>query len=404
MLKIYFILVLTLLLTGCNSAMRPQESISDRVTPSASSSNKLIIDTDFTTIGDDGQALIMAAQLHKQGIIKLLGVTVLTGNVWLKQASSDALRAVERMGIEVDVGVYAGANLPLVNDPRRFKNELAMFGTNEDYQFSFYFQPPADKDIIPPIDGFATHSTMREESAIDFIINTVKANPHEVSILAIGPATNIAMAIHKAPDIIPLIKRIVYMAGAVEVPGNATIAAETNVWIDPEAMHNVFRQPIDQTIVPLDVTNTIQIDKRVYDQISSGDGIVARLFRASVSQEYFNNNQGGKLNVYDTLALAFVIDETLATDIGVYYMDIDINLDHDYGHMLAYVCNDTKKTCNRLPKNESASFPARINPVSARLLEKELPDGLLQKIKVIRKFDSKRFFDLYVDLLTRHLN
>lgn len=77
----------------------------------------MIIDTDFSTIGDDGQVLIMAAQLYKQGTIDLLGVTVVTGNNWLKQEVADALRAVERLGIEDKVGVYAGANLPLVHDP-----------------------------------------------------------------------------------------------------------------------------------------------------------------------------------------------------------------------------------------------------------------------------------------------
>ena len=80
----------------------------------------MITDPDFSTIGDDGQVDIMAEQLNKKGTLDLLGVTVVTGNNWLRQEVADALKAVERLGIEDKVGVYAGANLPLVHDPRRF--------------------------------------------------------------------------------------------------------------------------------------------------------------------------------------------------------------------------------------------------------------------------------------------
>ena len=71
--------------------------------------------------------------------------------------------------------------------------------------------------------------------AVNFIIDTIRANPHEVTIAAIGPCTNLAAAIRMAPDIVPLVKRVVYMGGAFFQPGNVTPAAEFNWWIDPEA-------------------------------------------------------------------------------------------------------------------------------------------------------------------------
>ncbi len=103
---------------------------------------------------------------------------------------------------------------------------------------------------------------MQQQHAVNFIIETVKKYPREVTLLVIGPMTNIALAIRMSPEIVPLIKRIVFMAGAFEVPGNTTPAAEMNVWYDPEAARVVVRQPIEQAFIPLDVTNTVPMTKR----------------------------------------------------------------------------------------------------------------------------------------------
>ncbi len=77
---------------------------------------KIIIDTDFNVMGDDGQLAVMAAQLQAEGVVKVMGITVVSGNQWLKQGVADALKTVERMGIADPVGVYAGANHPLSHD------------------------------------------------------------------------------------------------------------------------------------------------------------------------------------------------------------------------------------------------------------------------------------------------
>src|ERR1700754_884167 len=122
------------------------------IPPAFAAHEKVILDTDFTTIGDDGQVLIMAAQLQKAGVLDLMGVTVVSGNDWLKQEVADALRAVERLGIEDRVGVYAGANLPLVHDPRGFEHERALFGFGEHYKMAFHRPQPADADLIAPPD------------------------------------------------------------------------------------------------------------------------------------------------------------------------------------------------------------------------------------------------------------
>jgi inosine-uridine nucleoside N-ribohydrolase len=327
---------------------------------------KIILDTDFTTIGDDGKVGIMAAQLHAQGVIDLLGITVVAGNQWLNQEVADALKAVERLGIADKVGVFAGARYPLLHDYKNLAQEQALYGVGG----SWRRPEPSDNELVPPLDGFATKAKLQKQNAVNFIIDTVKKYPHEVTILAIGPMTNIALAIRLSPDIVPLIRRIVCMAGAFEVPGNTTPAAEMNVWYDPEAARIVVRQPIDQTFIPLDVTNTVPMTKDIYDKLTSDNSsIVSKLLKSSGSGKLFEQNPNAKPYIYDTLALAYAVDSSYATDVVDRWVDVDVTFGPSYGHTLGY--------------------------------PQPPPANLLQKAKVVRRFDNERFYKLFIDLLTR---
>ncbi len=335
----------------------------------AAGPEKVILDSDYTTIGDDGKVGVMAAQLHAAKVIELLGITVVAGNGWLDQEVADALKAVERMGIADTVGVYAGARYPLVHDYKTMAQEKAMWGVGG----SWYRRPePAAGELVAPLDGFATRTKLRQQHAVNFIIETVKKYPKEVTLLVIGPVTNIALAIRMNPEIIPLIKRIVYMGGAFEVPGNTTPSAEMNVWYDAEAARAVIRQPIDQAFIPLDVTNTVPMDKAVFDQVTRNpDSIVTKLLMNSGFARTVQQNPKATSYIYDTLALAYLVDPSYATDVAEMWVDVDITWGPSYGRTLGYRQNQT---------------PAA---------------GYLQKCKVVRRFDNNRFFKLYIDLLTR---
>jgi inosine-uridine nucleoside N-ribohydrolase len=332
------------------------------------SPQKMIIDTDFNTIGDDGQVVIMAAQLYARGTIDLLGITTVAGNNWLNQETAEALKAVERMGIADRVGVYVGAHEPLVHDYATIAQEKALFGG---YVGGSWSRPePADDQLTAPIDGFATKATAQKQHAVDFIVDSVKKYPREVTILAIGPMTNLALAIRMHPEIVPLIKRVVFMAGAFEVPGNTTPAAEFNVWFDPEAARIVVRRPLDMTFIPLDVTDTVPMTMDVYEKITANDNsIVTKLFKNSYYARSFSENRNAKPYVYDTLAMAYAIDPTLATDSADMWVDVDINYGQGYGRTFGY------------PQARAATY--------------------MQKAKVIRRFDNERFYRLFIDLMTR---
>lgn len=327
---------------------------------------KVIFDTDFNTMGDDGQAFVMLAQAMKEGKIDLLGITVVSGNQWLLQEVADAERAVERMGLAGKVEVHAGANYPLLHDPATLEAEQALYGKG----YSGAWRKPEPKsrdDLTAPPDGFAKEVKVSDENAVAFLIDTIKANPNEVTILAVGPLTNLALAFRTAPEIIPLIKRIIYMGGAVEVPGNVTPAAEFNWWFDPEAARIVLRAPVEHIVVPLDVTDTAAFDKAVFDRITAADTPVARMFEATYAKR-FADDPAATAYVWDTIAAAVLLDGSIVTDSLDVHLDVDAQFGPDYGRSLGYTRNP---------------------PVGT------------QPTTVIRRIDLDRFWEMYSDLLGR---
>jgi len=333
--------------------------------------SKVIIDTDFNTIGDDGQVLAMAAQLQARGALELLGVTVASGNQWLNQGVSDALKAVERLGIESKVKVYAGAPYPLLHDYKSYLVQQMVVGPAVDYVGAFA-NSPTDRLVAPP-DGFATHTRPAEQNAVDFIIETVHRHPHEVTILEIAPPTNLALAIRKDPSIVPLIDKVVTMAGQVYAPGNAYLdTAEFNWWFDPEATQVVLRAEIPHYVIPLDCTNTLPLTKDLYLQIAQHQPqtSITRLFRDEYAPFFGSGPQPYVPYIFDTTALAFLVDPTLATDVRDLWLDVSTTFDRNYGRAVVYL---------------SDPYPAI---------------QLLQRSKVVFRLDSARFNALYVDLLT----
>ncbi len=339
---------------------------------------KIIIDSDYNTLSDDGQLGVMAAQLQAEGKLHILGITVVSGNLWLKQGVAEALKSVERLQVEQQIGIYSGANYPLKRTRETVEQELAQYPGGDHYLGAWSSaEPLTDKDLIPPPDGFAVKATIQKQNAVDFIIDSIKKYPNEITILAIGPLTNLALAVRKSPDIVPLIKQIIYMGGAVDVPGNTRPMAEFNWWFDPEAAHVMVRQPIPQVVIPLDVTNTVLLDKKNYDRIvydPKKQTIITQLFKKLNGYGYhgigFENDPKSTTNIWDVLTLAYLMDPTFATQTIDTWLDVDQSFGKEAGRSIGY------------------------------------PDGppagkSLQKVKVVKRFDNQRFFDFYVDLLTR---
>jgi inosine-uridine nucleoside N-ribohydrolase len=341
---------------------------------------KVIIDSDYNTMSDDGQLGVMAAQLQAQGKLRVMGISVVSGNQWLEQGVADALKSVERLGVGDRIGVYAGAKFAFNHDKATIDRELAAGAGGDGYLGAWSSPVPrSPADLTAPPDGFATRTQVQAKSAVDFIVDTVKANPREITILAIGPLTNIALATRRNPEIVPLIKQIIYMGGAVDVAGNTTKFAEFNWWFDPEAAQEVVRLPIPQVVVPLDVTDTVLLTKPVYDRIAhpAQPTAVTRVYQQLNGYGFdgkngFETNPNYTQNIWDTLALAYLIDPAYATRTEQRYVDV-------------------------LAKPGAAD-----NGKSVGYSEQPLGPRL-QKMTVVQRFDNARFFALYVDLLTRPL-
>jgi inosine-uridine nucleoside N-ribohydrolase len=332
----------------------------------AAAAEKVILDSDFNTIGDDGQALVMLAQAMREGKVDLLGISVVTGNGWREQEVAEALRAVERLGIADRVGVYPGALYPLLHDRATLELEQRLFGKG----YSGAWQrkePEGPGDLAAPPDGFAKTAKAQSKSGVNFIVDAVKASPHEVTILAIGPLTDLALAFRTAPEIVPLVRRIVYMGGAFDVPGNVTPAAEFNWWFDPEAARIVLREPVEHVVVPLDATDAARFGKDVYDRVSGADTPTAKLFAAEYA-DTFAKDPNAKAQLWDTVAAACLLDPTLATDVQERAVDVDTQFGPDYGRSLGHA--------------------------------EDAPAGL-RKAGIVKRIDLDRFWRLYADLLTR---
>lgn len=175
---------------------------------------RMIIDTD--TASDDAVAILMA--LRSPGV-QVDAITVVAGNVPVEMGARNAGYTVELCGKEVPV--YVGAHRPLVREPH-----WAYWFHGPDGMGGMGYPPPRR----PP----------EPEYAVDVLVDLIRSRPGEYTLVTLGPLTNVALALHRAPDIARKVRQCYVMGGAACTVGNVTPAAEFNVWVDPEAARAVF--------------------------------------------------------------------------------------------------------------------------------------------------------------------
>lgn len=195
------------------------------------SPRKIIIDTDPGQ--DDAIAILLALASPELDVV---GITAVAGNVPLSLTEVNARKVCELAG-RPDIPVFAGASRPMVRELVTAEYVHGATGLNG---------PELPEPMMP----------LQEQHAVDFIIDTVRAGgDDEITLCPLGPLTNIALAMNKAPDIIPKIREIVLMGGGCFEGGNVTPAAEFNIYVDPHAADVVFRAGVPLVVLPLDVTH-----------------------------------------------------------------------------------------------------------------------------------------------------
>ena len=277
---------------------------------------RIIFDTDFVMPPyDDSMALMLALQSPE---IEILGITTVAGNDSVERATSDVLRMLE-IAQQADIPVYRGADMPLVHEKSDFAvREYGRWYSNE--------QPPA------PPGGYAEKKA-EAESAVSFMVKTVLENPGEITLVAIGPLTNVAQAIRANADFAKNVKRMVIMGGAIAMlpdgSGNITPNAEFNFWVDPEAAYVTLRSGIPIDLSPLNVSRKSSLSKDWYEKMVATDTPLTRLLENTLGK-HFANEPDRIYFMYDQIAVASVIDPALVTRERL-YVDVDIQHGINYG-------------------------------------------------------------------------
>lgn len=204
---------------------------------------KIIIDTDPGQ--DDAVAILLA--LASPEDVTVLGITAVAGNVPLDLTQKNA-RIICELAQKTDVPVFAGAKRPLERPLVTAEHVHGKTGL--------------DGPQLPD-----PTMTLQDQHAVDFIIQTLRAEPSgTITLCPLGPLTNIAAAFNQAPDIIERVQEVVLMGGAYFEVGNITPTAEFNIYVDPEAAEIVLKSGADIIMMPLDVTHKALVTKNRNDR------------------------------------------------------------------------------------------------------------------------------------------
>ena len=256
--------------------------------PSASAAaRKIIFDTDPGT--DDAMALMLALNSPE---LDVRAITVVPGYVTAQQGLENALRMVS-LANRCDIPVAGGAQHPLFQ-----KLTTAEFWHG--------------KNGLANIDLPTSKCKVDARYGPDLIIQMVHAAPHEITLVPVGPLTNIALAVEKDPSIVPLVKEVILMGGSIS-GGNVNAAAEANIANDPEAAQVVFQAGWPLTMVGLDVGDKTLLGKKQLDRLAATHGPVndfiykVASYLVNLSAQF--DSPGTPM--YDPLAVGVAIDATL---------------------------------------------------------------------------------------------
>jgi len=322
---------------------------------------RIIFDTDSAVFNDDAAALAML--LQRRDVVEILGVTVVAGNHTVPQGSEHMLHLLELTGAD-DIPLFCGADAPLVNTPARAARQEAQWGP-----ISFKGAFDAGPEVLPPHGGRFAATRPRATHAVSFIIDTIARYPDEVTLVAVGPMTNLALVLRRRPDLAGRIKSLVFMGGNARVPGNVTPAAEFNIWFDPEAAAAVLGSAIPRIVMfGLDITNHAPIRKTQFDTIVAGDTPLTRLMRHDMGPR-FERDPGATYYVWDCITAAWLIDPSVVTVSERLPIEVDTTFGPSYG--------------------------------GTRVSEDAPADGRL--VDVMLDLDLEKFYRIYEDLLTRPL-
>ncbi|MBX5449065.1 nucleoside hydrolase [Thermogemmatispora sp.] len=274
----------------------------------------LILDTDPGI--DDALALLLALASPE---VSLEAVTTVSGNVPLTQTTRNA-RALLALAGRQDIPVAAGAERPLVRPPIHAADVHGPSGLGR-------------AELAEPA------SPARAATKAPILISErIKAAPGTITLVAIGPLTNLALAVRMDPEIAQQVREVVIMGGALRVPGNVTPAAEFNIYADPEAAHIVFHAGWPLRLVSLDTTQQVGLTRAQFTPLCRPESLIGRSIEAMLAHyfEDFAPRAGyERFHLHDPLALAAAFRPELLRWEPV-YVDVELSGSQTAGATIAW--------------------------------------------------------------------
>src|SRR5712671_786136 len=325
---------------------------------------RIIIDQDAAgPAGTDLQSTLLLIQSPQT---EVLGVTVVTGDAWLKSEVAHTLRMLELVG-RTDIPVLSGAEYPLVKTKEATELWEQQYGsvTWLGAWTPKFYHPPDQLGEMP--EGKPT-TKPADEDAVHFLIRMVRKYPQQVTIYAGGPMTNLALAISIDAEFAGLAKEMVFMGASLNPQTTDpefinTPRHEFNIWFDPESAHIVLRAPWKKIVcTTVDISVKTRMTSDLLDRIKTADTPSARYIGK------YARLRGEYNYLWDELAAAAWLDPSLITKKETRFMDVDISRGANYGNILTW--NDKDK-----PKVE------------------------LQPVEIQLDLNTERFYGMFVELL-----
>ena len=297
----------------------------------AQAKRKVIFDEDCAGPGGtDMQALLTLINSNETDV---LGITVVTGDAWRDEEVAHTLRLLEIIG-RTDTPVLPGAVFPIINSKEATAEWEKTYGKVL-YQGAWnhgFSAPVHGPWEIPPMPEGAPTTKASTEDAAHFLLRMVRKYPHEVTIYAGGPLTNLALAQTIDSHFAELAKELILMGGSIhpvvdDPEFTKTPHREFNLWMDPEASRCILRAPWARVVVTtVDISVKTHMDKNLISEIAKGTSVSARYVSKYAKESY----------LWDELAAAAWLDPSIITRWKKMYLDVSVDHGATYGDTLAW--------------------------------------------------------------------
>ncbi len=274
---------------------------------------RIILDTDPGI--DDALAIFLALASPE---VQLEAITTVGGNVNVSHTTRNALALLELAG-RTDIPVARGSNQPIVRQA-----EYAAYVHGENGLGEFVLPEPQIRPVA--------------EHAVDVLIEKVMGSPGEITLVPIGPLTNIALALRREPRIAQHVREVVIMGGALRVPGNTTPNAEFNIYVDPHAAHMVLHAGWPIRLVSLDATMRTKMQREQVNTLALSGSPVKSAIKQMLAYYFdvFGPLYGvTAFHMHDPLCLAAAFQPELITWESV-YVDVELHGTLTLGETVAY--------------------------------------------------------------------